>query len=243
MYNNSNGSLSEKEDKLKVNTNIVSAVIGIIMFLTLIGNSLVLISFCVQTCLRRVKYFPVISLALADILCALTAMPLYITKKSPKVGQVDAILVCDLYRFTYFFTEYASVTSLMVISVERFLTVKFPLRYRDNIRGNLMIGVLVLCWMEALFVSTMPFYWRNKKLECRNSPTRTWSLIVLSVNVLTPFFIMLACQLYIYCKTLLHFRCNYIAQHQVGRSITQFIDSNEGVSSSAYVKIYLKLGE
>ncbi|CAB3981932.1 histamine H2 receptor-like [Paramuricea clavata] len=200
---------NDTQDRLALNTDLTSAIIAAVMVFTIFGNALVLFAFYVQPHLRKVKYFPIISLALADVLCAVTAMPLYITKKSAASEDIDSRLVCDLYRFSYFFTEYASIMSLMAISIERFLNIKYPLKYRNSVRARVMICVLVACWVEALIVSTMPFYWRNEKdMECRNSPTSTWSLMVISVNVLTPFVFMFTSHCYIYWKTLSEFGHN-----------------------------------
>ena len=208
---------NETQEKVPLNTDLISAVIAIVMVFTIFGNSLVLFSFHVQLSLRKVKYFPIISLALADMLCAVTAMPLYITKKNAAASEyVDDKTVCDLYRFSYFFTEYASIMSLMVISIERFLNIKYPLKYRNCIRSRSMIGVLVACWLEAMFMSTMPFYWRNEKdKECRNSPTSSWSLMAISINVFLPFFVMLSSHSYIYCKTLFESSKQNAAKSQV----------------------------
>ena len=207
---------NDTEERLTPNTDLISAILAMVMVFTIFGNLLVLFSFYAQPHLRKVKYFPIISLAIADLLCAVTAMPLYITKKNAASGYIDAKLVCDLYRFSYFFTEYASITSLTTISVERFLTIKYPLKYRNSIRARVMICVLIACWIEALIVSTMPFYWRNEKnTECRNSPTSSWSLMAISVNVFTPFLIIFSSHCYIYCKTLCEFGSEHVAELKV----------------------------
>ena len=217
--NTSDEIISQKatQERIGLNTDLISGVLAAVMVFTMFGNILVLFSFHAQPTLRKVKYFPIINLALADMLCALTAMPLYIIKKNAAASEyIDDRLVCDLYRFFYFFTEYASIMSLMVISIERFLNVKYPLQSRNYVRARHMIYVLVACWVEALIVATMPFYWRNEKAtECTNSPTATWSLMAISVNVFVPFLIMFSSHGYIYYKTLSEFGQSYSAQNKV----------------------------
>lgn len=201
--------LSNTTDE-SLNVVAINVSLAFLMLFTLIGNFLVLLAFYVQPRLRRVIYFPIISLALADLLCALTAMPLYIVKKNNMAGQVNERLVCDLYRFSYFFTEYASITSLMAISIERFLVIYNPLKYRGFISLHVMITGLIVCWLEALLVSSMPFYWRNENdEECTNSPTADWSFLVITVNVFLPFLVIFLCHCYIYRKTLKSFNSNH----------------------------------
>lgn len=202
-----NLTMNGSTEKVPLNVPAVTLALIFLMLFTLFGNGLVFLAFCAQPSLRKVIYFPTISLALADLLCAVTAMPLYIVKKNISVG-INERLVCDLYRFSYFFTEYASIMSLTAISIERFLIIYNPLKYRNFISPRIMIRWLILCWLEALFVSVMPFYWRSDRDEnCTNSPTANWSLMVITVNVFIPFLVMLSCHCYIYLKTLVEFDC------------------------------------
>ena len=114
------------EDALQLSVTIVLA---IFIVLSVAGNSLVCFVFYKQPSLRRVVYYPVISLAIADLLCGTLAMPAYIAKKHVREGWWEGF-TCDVFRFTYFFTEYASVLSLMTISIERYIAVKRPVAHR-----------------------------------------------------------------------------------------------------------------
>ena len=107
----------------------VTIVLSIFILLTVVGNSLVCFVFYKQPNLRRVVYYPVISLAIADLLCGTLAMPAYIAKKHVREGWWEGF-TCDVFRFTYFFTEYASVLSLMTISLERYIAVGKPVTHR-----------------------------------------------------------------------------------------------------------------
>lgn len=209
-----NPTIKQSTEEVPLNVPAVTLTLTFVMLITLFGNGLVVLAFYAQPSLRKVIYFPTISLALADLLCAVTAMPLYMIKKNMSFG-INERLVCDLYRFSYFFTEYASIMSLTAISVERFLIIYNPLKYRNFISPRIMISWLILCWLEALFISVMPFYWRSDRDEnCTNSPTANWSLMVITVNVFIPFLIMLSCHCYVYLKTLGKFDCKQIRKSQ-----------------------------
>ena len=114
------------EDALQLSVTIVLAVF---IVLSVVGNSLVCFVFYKQPSLRRVVYYPVISLAIADLLCGALAMPAYIAKKHVRGGWWEGF-TCDVFRVTYFFTEYASVLSLMTISLERYIAVSRPVTHR-----------------------------------------------------------------------------------------------------------------
>ena len=122
----SDGRATIDEDALELSVTIVLAVFIVLLF---VGNSLVCYVFYKQPNLQRVVYYPVISLAIADLLCGTLAIPAYIAKKHVRGGLWEGF-TCDVFRFTYFFTEYASVLSLMAISLERYIAVSKPVTHR-----------------------------------------------------------------------------------------------------------------
>lgn len=175
----------------------VTAILGVIIVLTLLGNGLVCLACCRQPQLRKVPYYPIISLALADILCGVCAMPAYIAKKH-FAGGVGERTTCDGFRFTYFFSVYASVLSLTAVSVERFLAIKMPVWHRMILTSRKMIAVLVFSWLEAALVSMLPFFWRRDDTDesCTYRPSREWSILVILLNVCFPFVITFTCHFY-----------------------------------------------
>ncbi|CAB3981929.1 histamine H2 receptor-like [Paramuricea clavata] len=190
----SDGGTNIDEDALQLSVTIVLAVF---IVLSVVGNSLVCFVFYKQPNLRRVVYYPVISLAIADLLCGTLAMPAYIAKKHVRGGWWEGF-TCDVFRFTYFFTEYASVLSLMAISIERYIAVSKPVTHRTWLTKRKMTAFLVGSWLDAAIVSVLPFFWRRGTDDepCIYDPTREWSLMVIGMNVFTPFLIMLFCHIY-----------------------------------------------
>ncbi|XP_028405345.1 D(3) dopamine receptor-like [Dendronephthya gigantea] len=175
----------------------VTAILGVIMVLTILGNGLVCLVSCRQPQLQRVPYYPIISLALADILCGICAMPAYIAKKH-FAGGVGERITCDGFRFTYFFSVYASILSLTAVSVERLLAIKAPVWHRMFLTSRKMIVVLMFFWLEAALVSMLPFFWREEETEesCTYRPSREWSILVILLNVCFPFVITFTCHFY-----------------------------------------------
>ncbi|XP_046843524.1 galanin receptor type 2-like isoform X2 [Xenia sp. Carnegie-2017] len=83
-------------------------------------------------------------------------MPAYIAKKFVD-GDSSEGEACDIFRFTYFFTEYASVSSLVMVSVERVFALKYPLRTSNAKFGSKIITCLLIAWLDALLVALLPF--------------------------------------------------------------------------------------
>lgn len=175
----------------------VTVILAIIIVLTVAGNGFVCLAFYRQPQIRGVSYYPILSLAMADILCGVWAMPAYIAKKHAQGGNKERI-TCDVFRFSYFFSVYASILNLTVISIERFIAIKMPVRHRTLLTQRKMIAVLLLSWLDAALVSTLPFFWQRKDIDelCTYRPSKEWSIMVILLNVCLPFAIMFACHFY-----------------------------------------------
>lgn len=134
-------------------------------------------------------------------------MPAYIAKKFVD-GDSSEGEACDIFRFTYFFTEYASVSSLVMVSVERVFALKYPLRTSNAKFGSKIITCLLIAWLDALLVALLPFIpWDPKsKGPCSYRPTKWWSLLVIHKNVLVPLLVVIICYSYIYTIALSHMK-------------------------------------
>jgi hypothetical protein len=182
----------------------VTIVLAILIVLSVAGNLLVCSAFVIQPRLRRALYFPVLSLAVADVMCGLVAMTSYLAKKHVFGGKKEQV-VCDISRFSYFLTEYASVFSLTIISVDRALAIVRPLTYKTTVTSQRMKAALGCTWCWAIIVSALPFFWKTEKDDgCYFRPTNEWSMAVIVGNVLLPFLLILACQFSIYVIAIKH---------------------------------------
>ena len=190
----------------------VTVILVVIIVLTILGNGLVCLAFYRRPHLRGISYYPILSLALADILCGSCAMPAYIAKKHIIGGDKERI-TCDVFRFTYFFSMFASILSLTAVSLKRFIGIKMPFWYRTLLTKRKMITALMLSWLDAALVSMLPFVWQRDDTDelCTYRPSKEWSTMVILLNVCLPFVIMFACHFYIFHFAIRLFR----AKHRV----------------------------
>ena len=180
---------------------ILAVVLSILSIGTIIGNIFVLIAIRTQTSLQRPTYIPIGSLALADLLAGLFAMPAYLIKKSPVVlSAAWEGVVCDIFRFSYFTSGYGSIISLAVISAERMVAVRFSLKYHTIVSGRRLGIALLVAWFDVMVMSLIPFL----PLEggsgdvCHYRPTSWWSMMVIVKNVFIPFLFILICYIDMY---------------------------------------------
>jgi len=194
------------KDELPVAPVVI--ILSFLSFGTVLGNCLVVIAILIHPALHGVTYLSIFSLAIADLLAGLVAMPSYILKKLSLGNSID-IIVCDVFRFSYFLTGYASVLSLSIISVERLFAVKSPLRYTAIVTYRRVIVGLLLAWLDAVLISSLPFVpWDldDPYNECNFNPTRWWSIMVIIANVIVPFLVIVTCYTYLYLTAKIHIR-------------------------------------
>lgn len=183
----------------------VVTVLCFVSVCSILGNSLVCIAIYQQSRLRTVMYLPMLSLAIADLLCGAIAMPAYIAKKFVD-GKKGEGIACDIFRFTYFFTEYASVSSLVIVSIERMFALKHPLKTVHPKFARKIIVLLLMAWFDAFVIALLPFIpWKpDDRGPCSYNPTKWWSLMVIHKNIFIPFVVVIVCYSYIYKIAMSH---------------------------------------
>lgn len=175
-------------------------ILALLSFGTVLGNSIVCFAVNNHPALRHVTYLSIFSLAIADLMAGLIAMPSYILKKFTWEEPLQTV-VCDIFRSSYFLTGYASILSLCVISVERLIAIRNPLDHMTIVTRRGVILALVFVWVDALVVSSLPFVpWDSNApyKECNYSPTHWWSIMVIISNVIVPFLVIVVCYTYMY---------------------------------------------
>lgn len=200
---NSSESLSTSPRSENAPVTAITIVLAILIFISVVGNSLVCYAFVIQPRLRRILYYPVLSLAVADVLCGLVAMTSYLAKKHVFGGTKERV-VCDISRFSYFVTEYASVLSLAIISVDRLLAIVRPLTYKTTVTSRRMKAALAVAWFDASFIASLPFFWRKSRGSCSFRATREWSAMVILINVFVPFLVIFLSQACVYAIAIKH---------------------------------------
>ena len=100
----------------------------IIAFLAVFGNGLVIGSFIRYYRLRTITNYFVVSLAVADIIVGVISIPIWISillYSSAEIGEV----VNTVYNVLDLFAGTSSILHLVVISMERFFAVVYPIKH------------------------------------------------------------------------------------------------------------------
>ena len=132
-------------------------ILGVIILLTLFGNFLVICAVVSFPRLRSTTNMFIVSLAIADITVAVLVMPfalIYGVLEKWIFGWVFCYfwMSCDVMCCT------ASIMHLCVISLDRYLAITKPLKYKMLMSKRRAILLIVCIWLCGGLVSFLPIY-------------------------------------------------------------------------------------
>ncbi|XP_063970138.1 histamine H3 receptor-like [Lytechinus pictus] len=112
---------------------VLSLVIAVVIFMTVIGNLFVVIAFCTTTKLRTYNNYFILGLAIADLLVGAVDMPLFAVVIIMGRWPFSAVF-CDIFSFLDHAFTYTSMVLVTLISLDRCVAVSDPFRHRQHWR-------------------------------------------------------------------------------------------------------------
>ncbi|CAK8692501.1 unnamed protein product [Clavelina lepadiformis] len=123
----------------------------ILMTVTVIGNFLVIASYKVNRRLQTVNNMFLVSLACSDLVIGLVSMtfyPIYIITGKWLFGEI----LCDIWLCIDYTLSMASVCNLMLICVDRYLSVTRPFTYRAKRTRSRARIFIVAAWLFSFLL-------------------------------------------------------------------------------------------
>nr|CAD7399112.1 unnamed protein product [Timema poppensis] len=121
---------------------LIAIVAGFLSLITVVGNSMVMISFKIDKQLQTISNYFLFSLAVADFAIGLISMPLFTVSTLLGYWPLGPH-ICDTWLALDYLASNASVLNLLIISFDRYFSVTRPLTYRakrTTNRAAIMIG-------------------------------------------------------------------------------------------------------
>lgn len=180
---------------------IVSVLLLIVIFGTVIGNILVCVAVCMVRKLRRPCNYLLVSLAVSDLCVAILVMPTALLNEVLPEWIFGEIF-CDIWVSFDVLSCTASILNLCAISVDRYWAITKPLEYGVKRTPRRMMLCVALVWLGAACISLPPLlilgnvHYDDKAKErvcivCQNFGYQIYA-------TLGSFYIPLAVMLFVY---------------------------------------------
>ncbi|XP_036972176.1 alpha-1A adrenergic receptor isoform X2 [Acanthopagrus latus] len=181
-----------------------AVVLGMVLLLFVVfgvlGNILVILSVLFHHHWRSVTHYFIANLAAADLLLSSAVLPFSATSEA--LGRwVFGRSFCSVWAALDVLCCTASILSLCVISIDRYLAVSYPLRYPAMATGRRGLTAVAALWGLSAAISVGPLFgWREPEPEdetvCRITEEPGYALF----SALGSFYIPLAIILAMYCR-------------------------------------------
>ncbi|XP_026855994.2 muscarinic acetylcholine receptor M5a isoform X1 [Electrophorus electricus] len=185
----------------------IATVSAIVSLITITGNVLVMLSFKVNSQLKTVNNYYLLSLAFADLIIGVFSMNLYTSYILMGYWSLGSI-ACDLWLALDYVASNASVMNLLVISFDRYFSITRPLTYRAKRtpkRAGIMIGLAwlvsfilwappILCWQYFVGKRTVPE--RQCQIQFFSEPIITFGTAIAAFYIPVSVMTILYCRIY-----------------------------------------------
>lgn len=125
---------------------VLAVILTTLDVVTLLGNILVMLSFYFESKLRAQSFnYYIFNLAITDFLVAVTAMTFY-TIDTLFGYWPFGIVMCGVWIFFDFALTFASVFTVVAISIDRLWSVTWANHYRTHNTRRKTVIILVIVW-------------------------------------------------------------------------------------------------
>ncbi|XP_026213293.1 alpha-1A adrenergic receptor-like [Anabas testudineus] len=178
----------------------VGMVLASFIMFAIVGNILVILSVVCNRHLRIPTNYFIINLAIADLLLGTTVLPVSATLEVLDYWVFGRIF-CDIWAAVDVLCCTASIMSLCVISIDRYIGVRYPLQYPMIVTEKRALLAMLGVWILAFVISIGPLLgWKQPPSQDDTKCQITEEPFYTLFSSLGSFYIPLAVILAMYCR-------------------------------------------
>ncbi|KAK7142424.1 hypothetical protein R3I94_011944 [Phoxinus phoxinus] len=174
---------------------LIGGVLTMLTLITICGNLLVVISVCFVKKLRQPSNYLIVSLALADLSVALAVMPFVSITDLIGGRWIFGKFFCNVFIAMDVMCCTASIMTLCVISIDRYLGITRPLTYPVRQNGWCMAKMVLSVWLLSASITLPPLFgWAqnvNDDRVCLISQDFGYTIYSTAVAFYIPMTVML----------------------------------------------------
>ncbi|KAL8206579.1 UNVERIFIED_CONTAM: Alpha-1D adrenergic receptor [Gekko kuhli] len=141
----------------------VGVFLALFILSAIVGNILVILSVACNRHLQTVTNYFIINLAIADLLLSTTVLPFSATLDVLGFWAFGRVF-CDIWAAVDVLCCTASIMSLCIISVDRYIGVKYSLKYPTIMTEKKAVVILVVVWLLSMVISIGPLLgWKEPR--------------------------------------------------------------------------------
>ncbi|XP_055033435.2 adrenoceptor alpha 1Bb [Misgurnus anguillicaudatus] len=205
--------------------------LGAFIIFAVAGNILVILSVVCNRHLRTPTNYFIVNLAIADLLLGTTVLPVSATLEILDYWVFGRIF-CDVWTVVDVLCCTASIMSLCVISIDRYIGVSHPLQYPNIVTGRRAILAMLGVWILSLIISIGPL------LGWKQPPSPDHTVCVINeepfyalFSSLGSFYIPLIVILVMYCRV-------YVVAKRTTRSLEAGVKTETMNSGEISLRIH-----
>ncbi|KAL6098239.1 adra1b [Pungitius sinensis] len=178
----------------------VGMVLAFFIGFAIAGNILVILSVVCNRHLRTPTNYFIINLAIADLLLGTTVLPVSATLEVLD-HWVFGRIFCDVWAAVDVLCCTASIMSLCVISIDRYIGVRYPLQYPSIVTEKRALLAMLAVWILSIVISIGPLLgWKQPPSQDDSVCLITEEPFYALFSSLGSFYIPLAVILAMYCR-------------------------------------------
>ncbi|XP_008331781.1 alpha-1B adrenergic receptor-like [Cynoglossus semilaevis] len=178
----------------------VGIVLASFILFAIVGNMLVILAVVCNPHLRTPTNYFIINLAMADLLLGTTVLPVSATQEVLDYWVFGQVF-CDIWAAVDVLCCTASIMSLCVISIDRYVGVRYPLQYPTIVTQKRALLAMLCVWILSITISIGPLLgWKQPPSQDNTTCQITEEPFYTLFSSLGSFYIPLAVILVMYCR-------------------------------------------
>lgn len=183
----------------------ITALYVLIMFVSVFGYALIYTAFYINSRLRMICNYFILSLGVADtlVLCSVLPTSIYILLEGETIYG-NSIVLCDFFASLNLIASSAVVLNLCSLSLERFIAVVCPFKYKVFMTKGKIIAFIMSLWIYSTLTGLLPqMGWRDIETtflsgRCVRDMVRGYVFFLTVANFCVPAVIMVTSNIWVY---------------------------------------------